>query len=117
MKDMITTIAAIAILMVFVLQFSCNQVLAGKILASDRTVDRYIGILTEKGRTEAPEKELLACQLAQCLGCDQAEVKVMEEDGRYEVRAPIRGIIACGEFLGISSEENMTEYVVKGNVN
>ena len=48
MKDMITTIAAIAILMVFVLQFSCNQVLAGKILASDRTVDRYIGILTEK---------------------------------------------------------------------
>ena len=73
--------------------------------------------LTEKGRTEAPEKELLACQLAQCLGCDQAEVKVMEEDGRYEVRAPIRGIIACGEFLGISNEENMTEYVVKGNVN
>ena len=43
--------------------------------------------------------------------------KVLEESGRYEVRAPIRGIIACGEFLGISSEENMTEYIVKGNVN
>ena len=34
MKDLITTVAAITILMVFVMQFSANQVIMGRILAA-----------------------------------------------------------------------------------
>ena len=36
MKDLITTVAAITILMVFVMQFSANQVIMGRILAADK---------------------------------------------------------------------------------
>ena len=41
MKDLITTVAAITILMVFVMQFSANQVIMGRILAADKIIDKY----------------------------------------------------------------------------
>ena len=48
MKDLITTIGAIMILMVFVMQFCSNQVLATRILVADYIIDDYESINVEE---------------------------------------------------------------------
>lgn len=116
MKDLITAIAAMAILMVFVLQFSANQVIINKILASDRVTDSYRMMLSEKGHTTEEEKSEIICKLAACLGCEAGEVTLTETESEYQVRAPIKNVIACADFLDISREENKAEYWVSGEI-
>jgi hypothetical protein len=114
MKDLITTIASISILMVFVLQFATNQVLASKILAVDSAVDSYKVSIKDNDNEEA--RQLLIDRISAILNCSKEEVSLRNLDGRYEVTAPIRKVIACGNFLGISDEENKAKYSRYGEV-
>lgn len=113
MKDLITTIAAISIMMIFVLQFAVNQALISRIAASDRAVSDYrLTLQREEGRAG----EALAENISRILGCEKSEVQVTEKEGTYEVRAPIKNVIACGRMLGISQDENKADYVAKGRL-
>lgn len=116
MKDLITTIAAIAIMLVFVLQFSMNQVIISRTLASDRAVDNYRLRLSEKGGFDDAERLELIENIAHILGCNQSEVIVEEGEDSYEVRAPIKNVIACADFLGIAQDENKVDYVASGDI-
>ena len=114
MKDLITTIAAITILMVFVMQFSANHVLTGRILASDRIADKYETILKTQGSADESQKSEILDKLSAALGCDRNQVIINEGGGEYSIKAPIDNIVACGSLLGISEEENKATYFVKG---
>lgn len=114
MKDLITTIAAITILMVFVMQFSANHVLTGRILASDRIADKYETILKTQGYADESQKNEILDKLSAALGCDRNQVIINEGGGEYSIKAPIDNIVACGSLLGISEEENKAAYFVKG---
>lgn len=116
MKDLITTIAAISILMVFVFQFSANQVLINRMVASDRAVDEYIEAVSRTGDSDGREAEHLTKRLSETLKCSPKNIKVEQNDKEYQIRAPIDNVVACGKFLGISPEENKTEYIVKGEL-
>ena len=114
MKDLITTMAALTILMVFVMQFAANQVLGSRILASDKVVQNYHNLLLEEKGKAQEYKDSLKHDIALCLGCESSEVKVTEtgqETVKVSIEAPLRQVIACGELLGITPEENTARYI------
>ena len=86
MKDLITTIGALMILMMFVVQFANNQSIATRILAADHYADMY-----EEG-------------------------SIQEKDAEYIIKAPIKNIIACADFLGIDQSENTAQYTYIGEL-
>ncbi len=104
MKDLITTIGAILILSIFILQFCSNQIIASKILMADSIVD---GI----GSFDNTNQEVTKAQLADCFDCDTKEITIDKKKDRLTIKVPIHNVIACGEFLGISGEENKGVYV------
>lgn len=105
MKDLITTVGSVMILMVFVMQFCSNQIIASKILALDSLIDSFGGDFeTEKSIEDFKSKS------AECVGCEKNEISVVKKNGKYTVTAPIKNVIACSKFLGISEEENISTY-------
>ena len=98
MKDLITTVAAITILMVFVMQFSANQVIMGRILSADKAVDKYVSILESQGYTDEQQKDHLMMKLSETMNCRKSEVIIREEGGEYRISAPLKNIVACSKF-------------------
>ncbi len=131
MKDLITTIGAVTILMVFVLQFANNQAIATRILAADSLCDSYfaemnapadseqspddIGIgMPESGGTDTPaaaqsQREFIE-KLAKTLNCSPSDISLEQNLQGYHIKAYINQVIACADFLGITEEQNRAEY-------
>ncbi len=106
MKDLITCMGSLMILMVFVMQFASNQVMITKFAASDYIVEEY-----EKNIYEGIEnQDDLKKRLSSIFECDEEEIYINKGEKYYNVSAPVRGIIACGSLLGIPDDENMAVY-------
>lgn len=109
MKDLITSIGSITILMIFILQFASNQALVSKFAFSDVIVEKYADGLGAENSEEAQRE--LKRNLTSVLVCSNAEVRLEAgADGTYTVSAPVRDVIACGKLLGISDEDNKVIY-------
>lgn len=109
MKDLITSIGSITILMIFVLQFASNQIIASKFAISDVVAEKYVGKLIAESNVDNSEE--LKQRLSSVLGCKSEEVLVEAEgDDTYSVSAPIKGVIACGKMVGIPDEDNKIMY-------
>lgn len=108
MKDLITSIGSVMILLIFVMQFAANQVTVTKFALADHVLNNYENNEdTDKTRLTAKIKR----DLASIFGCADEDVKVnFDENGICGVSAPVRGVIACGEMLGMSDEENKAVY-------
>lgn len=108
MKDLITTIGSVTILMVFVMQFCFNQVTITRILVGDKILDNYekqTGVESEPLNWDECKN-----QLTNCFGVGESDIKVEQKYGQTIVKIPIRNVIACGDFLGISKERNQAVY-------
>ena len=99
MKDLITAIGSIMILMVFVMQFCSNQVLASRILMADAIIDH----ISEAGQYKD--------KLAECFDCNPSDVIVEKNSDKLILKIPINNVVAAGEFLGISDEANKSIYM------
>ena len=109
LKELITSIGSITILMIFILQFASNQALVSKFAFSDVIVEKYADGLAAENSEEAQRE--LKRNLTSVLGCSNAEVRLETgADGTYTVSAPVRDVIACGKLLGISDEDNKVIY-------
>lgn len=109
LKDLITSIGSITILMIFILQFASNQALVSKFAFSDVIVEKYADSFAAENSEEAQRE--LKRNLTSVLGCSNAEVRLETgADGTYTVSAPVRDVIACGKLLGISDEDNKVIY-------
>jgi hypothetical protein len=98
MKDLITAIGAVMILMVFVMQFCANQVLASRILMADAIIDNIF----EAGQYKD--------KLAECFDCNPNDVIMEKNNDKLIVKMPINNVVAAGKFLGISDEANRSMY-------
>lgn len=121
MKDMITTIASIMILMIFVLQFVTNQITYTKLAGSGSYVKQFEHIAVEAGEVSAENIQNLRRNAAQVLNClpDEIHIDVKEAESEtyvYDVRVPLKNIIGAAKMFGISEEENRVEYHFKGVV-
>lgn len=121
MKDMITTIASIMILMIFVLQFVTNQITYTRLTGAGSFVKQFERAAAETGEVSAENIQGLRKNAAQALDCLPEEIRVNvqgTESGAYayDVRVPLKNIIGAAKMLGISEEENRVEYHFKGVV-
>lgn len=134
MKDFITTIASIIILMTFLLQFAANQSVYTRMAAAEYAI-REFKIKSEDSREVNDENiRRLKEKTASFLGCEPGEISVSVneqefDDGSstgaesnakskkyfsYRIQIPLRGIIAAAEFLDISDIENQALHTSEG---
>jgi len=118
MKNLITTIASVMIMMVFLLQFINNQVLHNKIMNIDRSVNCFKEIAKQEGRLSDIREEELKTMISKYVDCDESEIAVMADDkvrGRGEVinlkvEIPLKNLIAANEVFGIDDDSNSGIY-------
>ncbi len=117
MKDLLTTIASILVLMMFLMQFSANQATYIKIMGAEYAVRNFR--IENEAAAEIPAKSAAALRsrIAAAVRCAETEVTVNTgSDGAYRVEAPIRGVIGPAAMLGITDEQNDFLYTAEGSV-
>lgn len=118
MKNLITTMASMLILMIFLLQFINNQVLHYNIMNMDRTVNCYKEIVKQEGYLSNLRTEELKSYISKYAGCDKSEILISKKEDiktrgnviNFTVKVPIKNLIAANELLGIGDEENTGIY-------
>lgn len=121
MKDLITTIASIMLLMIFVLQFVANQITYTRLTAAGNSVRQFEYAAEEAGEITDSAVHFLKEDIAQAMDCMPDEIRVdtvVNEMGNseYVVSTPLKNIIGAAGMLGISADENRTEYKFRGVV-
>lgn len=135
MKDFITTIASIIILMIFLLQFVTNQSTYTRLAAAEHAVKEFRLTAEESGGVDDEKLRRLKEKAAAVLNCGADEIRVSvsestedgaesggsSEDGgifkrrlEYSVQMPVQGLVGAADFLGIAEEDNMTVHVSEG---
>lgn len=109
MKDLITTIGSLLILMMFLMQFTANQVTYTRIMGAENTIKEFRLLSEEQGSIKNEDILRLKENISRILCCSPSEisVKVKEDSGDYAVTMPVYGIIGPAKMLGLSSQENM----------
>jgi hypothetical protein len=118
MKNLITSIACIMILLVFVLQFTQNQVIHNRISAVDQAVNSFKEVVKQEGCITKDNEDELKGEIVGILNCSENEVEV-DGDRRpvyrgsrihYIVTVPVEGIITAAAFWAISDDEDRFYY-------
>ena len=122
MKDLITTIASILVLMMFLLQFTANQRTFTEIAGAENAIKIFRIAAESKGKIGDEDVRSMHAVAAKAAGCDPSEVETIldpdknegSEYASYQVRVPIRGIIGAAHMLGLTKEENTFWYASSG---
>ncbi|MBQ9960328.1 MAG: hypothetical protein IJP00_00305 [Firmicutes bacterium] len=109
MKDLITTIAAVVLLMIFVMQFANNQMIFSRITAADKAIDNFQCIAGDNWRQDS-KKEELKLLISECLDCDASLVEIEEDGEKMSISAPVKNVVACNEILGIDDDKSVFIY-------
>lgn len=108
MKDLITAIGSVIILMIFCMQFCSNQVIAMRVFAANSILQNQ---KIEVGGSQENEQAIdIKKSIAKCLGCKEEEVSISPQNEQLLVEAPVKNVIACSALLGISPTENKFTY-------
>lgn len=116
MKDFITAIASLLILMMFLLQFTANQTTYTKIMGAEHSIKEFRLFCEEKGSINGEDILRLKDNISRILCCSPSEisVKVTETGGEYIVDMPVYGIIGPAKLIGLSPEENVKVHTSSG---
>ena len=125
MKDLITAIASIFLLMIFVMQFAAAQGTHHQMLQADMAVASFRDSLKEEGGVSTGNRNALCRSLAEICRCSEDEIlveeivrtTVPERKGKliyYRVGYPLKHLIAAATALGITEDENQVYYEQEG---
>ena len=114
MKDLITTIGSMLILMMFLTQFAASQTTYTRIMGAEHEKKEFRLLSGEQGSIRNENILQLKQNLSQVLECNASEISVNITDGDYVVTMPVYGVIGPWKLLGISQKENVKEHVSKG---
>ena len=120
MKNLITSMACIMILLAFVLQFTQNQVIHNRVTAVDQAANNFKEVVKQQGCIEVENEKRLKEEIARILSCSTAEVKVTGDRKavfrgeiiHYRVEVPIKKIINQPGFWGLNKDKNRFGYRV-----
>ncbi len=109
MKDLITAIGSILILMMFLMQFAANQITYTRIMGAEHSIKEFRLLSEERGSISNDDISELKGKLSEVLRCQTSEisVEVAESGGDYSVTMPIYGVIGPAGIMGLSEKENM----------
>lgn len=120
MKNLITSIACIVILLAFVLQFTSNQVIYNHIISIDQEVNAFKETAKQEGYITAENEKRLIGKIRYHTGVPYDEIKVSGTDRpvfrgepiHYRVTVPIKDIVGAAGFWRIDGEKNQFNYVI-----
>lgn len=120
MKNLITSIACIMILLAFALQFTQNQILHTRITAINQAINSFKEVVKQEGKISDENEGFIKKELSKIAGCKEGEVLVngdkkvlfRGEKIRYIITVPINDIISSAKFWGIGEEENKMNYTI-----
>ena len=109
MKDLITAIGSLFIVMMFLMQFTANQITYTRIMGAEHSIKEFRLLSEERGSIKEEDIIRLKERISEILCCSPSEVsvKVAESGGDYVVTMPVYGIIGPAKLMGLSHRENM----------
>lgn len=126
MKQFIVLIAVLPIMMVFLLQFSVDQVNSEKIAYIQSVVYSakedakqegcFTEEITERIKSEISQGLDIPEEYVEVIADDEVKYRYSKGEGRiinYKVSVRLDGIMAGGALLGISEDENSTVYTIE----
>ncbi len=117
MKDMMSTIASILVLMIFLMQFTVNQTTYTRVMGAEYAVRGFRQTAESTQEIDDSAVQDLKLKLAAALRCGAQEVTTeVSDNGTYRVSAPVRGVIGAASALGIRPEENFFIYRTEGRI-
>ena len=116
MKDLITTIGSILILMMFLMQFAASQTTYIRIMGAEHEIKEFRLLSEEQGRIRDEDIFQLKQNLSQVLDCHTSEISVDVTDGEYTVTMPVYGVIGPWKMMGLTEKENVKKHVSAGKV-
>lgn len=123
MKDLITSVASLLLLSIFILQFSGNQVLHNRMFRADMAVESFRDAARVQGYISQENTDLLVDALSKICGCSASEITVDSWDDsgnsigeliHYRIRYPLKNLVAAGGMLGIAEDENRAWFEEEG---
>ncbi|MEG0157137.1 MAG: hypothetical protein RR661_05760 [Anaerovoracaceae bacterium] len=121
MKNLITTVACLIILLVIMLQFSVNQATNAHLTAADKAVAGFNQEIRIEGGISEEKQSALQEKMAKILGCKAEEVKLTGKgEGAlvpgpgevprgefiyYTLSIPLKDVIAAAEFWNLADTE------------
>lgn len=113
MKNLITSIASIIILLLFVMQFATNQLTYNKISAVDKSVNNFKEIAKQEGCISSENKNNLKTSLCGILCCDETDIVISGTEMKknrgdkiyYSVVVPIKNIVVGNKIWGLSGKD------------
>lgn len=125
MKDLITAVASLLLLMIFVMQFAVNQGTQHRILQADMAVSVFRDTVKEQGYISRENSAALRGMLAEICRCGEEEIIIERNVSRevpqkrgtllyYQIRYPVKSLIAMAASLGIRDEDNRIYMEQKG---
>ena len=128
MKNVITIVACVLILAVFMAQITTNEITHSKILFAETEVNTAVQVAKQDGCFTQENINHLVTRLADKLGCEESEIIIGpagDSDGfmtrtpvyrgelvYYYIKYPVKGVIGAGAFLGV--ENNTAMRVLSG---
>lgn len=125
MKQFIVLMAVLPIMMIFLMQFTTDQVNGEKVAYIQSVVyaakedAKQEGCFTEEIKArivkEISEGISVPAEFIEVISDDEVKYRYAKGDGRfihYKVSVRLDGVMAGGKFLGISDSENTATYVI-----
>jgi len=120
MKNLITSIACVVILLVFVLQFASNQITHNHLTTVDKSVNAFKEVAKQEGYISDENSSELKDEIARTLCCNRDKISISGTDIKvirgkkihYIVEMPLENIIIGAEFLNISKDESEGKYII-----
>ena len=125
MKQLITGIAVLLLISVFLIQTIATQGTHSDVLYCETRVETFAEQVKQDGYITETNKANLQASIAAQVGCEPAQVIVTGYDVapllrgsiiEYTVTYPVRDVIGSANFWGISEEENVATKKIEGKV-
>jgi len=124
LKELITALGSLVIIMVLILQACAGQIVFIKIAKSDIAIDNFRDVAKAEGLISEENSHMLQSALADICNISESEITVtgtrdMRKGGElieYEIEYYIDNVVFMSSFLNISDEDNMLRFNEKNYV-
>lgn len=125
MKQLITGVAVLLLISVFLIQSVANQGTHSDVLYCETQVESFAEQIKQDGYITASNKANLQANISAQVGCEPGQVIITGYDVQpllrgtiieYTVTYPVSGVIGSSNFWGISDDENVATKKIEGKV-
>ncbi|MCQ2551192.1 MAG: hypothetical protein MJ146_03260 [Clostridia bacterium] len=123
MKNLITAIASLVLIMTMLMQMTLNERNYTRMIAIDQLVNNFKEVAREEGLVSSANKSNLISEISGATGIGEKDITVSGTSSRvnrggkisYKVSVKMDKIYTAPAFFGISKEKNEGRYVVENS--